>query len=90
MLLPFVGIEGGTMYGSGFGVVDPKHGRGLWLAATGAAQVRYRLLPWLEAQAELDAALPLLRPWYVLDNVGPVYRPDIITFRAASGLNVHF
>ena len=89
-LVPTVGVESGTVYGSGFGVAQPRQGKGLWLAATTFLQARYRPLSWLGAHAQVGAALPFARPSYVLDNVGGVYRSDIIAFRALSGLEAYF
>jgi hypothetical protein len=89
-LAPFLGVESGTVEGTGFGVAEPKQGKGLWLAATAALQARYRLLPWLGAEAGLGAALPFTRPQYVLDNVGGVYQSDFITFRGTTGLEAYF
>ena len=89
-LAPFLGVESGTVHGSGFGVAQPKQARGLWLAATATLRARYRLLPWLGVAADVGAALPLTRPEYELDNVGTVYQSNFITFRGATGLEAYF
>ena len=89
-LVSALGIETGSVFGSGFGVAEPGHGKGLWLAAVAALHARYRILYWFGVQAQIGAALPFSRPWYVIDNVGVVYRSDMITFRGASGLELYF
>ena len=89
-VVPWVGMESGTVYGSGFGVTSTKQGKGLWLAATGGLAFRYRLGRGFGVQAQLGAALPLSRPMFVLDNVGSVYQADFITFRASTGLEAYF
>src|SRR5262249_53890825 len=82
---PCVGAEYGTVRGSGFGVGDPSAGKGLWLAATMAGAARWRMTPWLGTVAEVGIALPLVRPDYVIDNVGFVYRADFVGLRMLAG-----
>jgi hypothetical protein len=87
---PCVGTELGTVRGSGFGVGEPGEGNGLWSAATAAAWSRWRVAPWFGAVIEAGVALPLVRPHYVIDNVGLVYRADIIGYRGLAGIESYF
>jgi len=87
---PCVGMETGTVFGSGFGVDLPRQGKGLWLAARGMLRASYRVLPWLGTRLQAGAALPLSRPTYVLDNVGTVYRANFIALRGGLALEAYF
>jgi hypothetical protein len=89
-LLPCLGVETGTVYGSGFGIDLPRQGKGLWLAALGMLGARYRVLPWFGARLHAGVALPFTRPTYVLDNVGSVYRADFIAFRGGLSAEAYF
>jgi hypothetical protein len=87
---PCAGGEAGTVRASGFGVGNPGDGKGLWLAGTGVMAARWRVAPWLGVAAQAGFAFPLARPVYYLDNVGPVYRSDAVTFRGSGGLEALF
>jgi hypothetical protein len=87
---PCVGAEYGTVRGTGFGVGDPGAGKGLWLAATMAGAARWRMTPGLGTMAEVGITLPLVRPDYVIDNVGFVYRTDFVGLRLLAGLESYF
>jgi hypothetical protein len=87
---PCLGAEYGTVRGSAFGVDDPEVGKGLWLAATMASTARWRITPWLGTMAEAQIAVPLVRPDYVIDNVGAVYRTDFVGLRLLAGLESYF
>jgi hypothetical protein len=87
---PCLGLEGGTVFGSGFGVDTPGQGKGLWLAAAAELSGRYRASSWLGVRTLAGVAAPFTRPVYVLDNVGTVYQADFITFRGTLGLEAYF
>jgi hypothetical protein len=89
-LAPCVGAEYGTVRGMAFGVGVPGVGKGLWLAATASGAARWRAAPWLGAVAEVGVALPLVRPEYVIDNVGVVYRADFVGLRLLAALESYF
>jgi hypothetical protein len=89
-LSPCVGAEYGTVRGTAFGVGAPGVGKGLWLAATAAGAARWRMMPWLGTVAEVGLAVPLVRPEYVIDNVGVVYRADAVGLRMLAGLESYF
>jgi hypothetical protein len=89
-LSPCLGMELGTVRGTAFGVAASGQGRGLWMAATAGGAARWRIAPWYGVALEGTIALPLVRPDYVIDNVGLVYRPDFIDYRGFAGIEVYF
>jgi len=87
---PCLGVESGTLYGSGFGVDTPQQGKGLWLDALGMLAGRYRVADWFGARLQAGIAVPFTRPVYVLDNVGTVYQADFMALRAGAGVEAYF
>jgi hypothetical protein len=72
--------EVGAMAASGTGVPLPSRGTSWWLAPSVAAGARWTVAPRIVLGARLDVGVPILRPSFVLDNVGArdvvqVYRP---------------
>lgn len=87
---PCVGLEVGRLHASGFGVSDPGEGSTLWAAIEAGGVFSVRLLGRLALVVRLGAAVPLLRPSFVLVNVGPIYRPPPATARGAAGIEIVF
>ena len=69
---------------------QPGSGSAPWLAATFGAVLRARLSTRWGALAQLGGAAPLLRPTYVIDEVGPVFQTSAVTLRASAGVEVYF
>lgn len=87
---PCVGFELGRLHASGFGVSSPGEGSTLWAAIEGGGVLSVRIFSQLSLVLRLGAAVPLLRPSFVLVNVGPVFRPPAVTARGSTGVEVVF
>ncbi|MEQ9321148.1 MAG: hypothetical protein RIF41_18440 [Polyangiaceae bacterium] len=87
-LAPCVGFELGQMRGRGFGVQNPDEGAALWLAPTPEGHLSLTLLPWLELELTLAAAIPLRRPDFVLNQVGIVHQAAPLTGRTTAALTL--
>lgn len=83
-------MEVGSQRGTAFGVVAPSVGEALWLAGTLQGLSRWSLGPRFGLVAAAGASAPLLRPEYVIDGPGPVFRAAAVSFRAGLGLEVYF
>ncbi len=87
---PCVGFEIGRLHASGTGVSSPGEGSTLWAAVEGGGVFSLRVFSQLAIVLRLGAAVPLLRPRFVLENVGPVFRPPAVTARGESGVEIVF
>ena len=87
---PCLGFELGRLHASGFGVSNPGEGSTLWAAIDGGGVLALRLAAPLALVLRLGAAVPLLRPSFVLENVGPVFRPPAVAARGESGVELIF
>jgi len=72
------GAEVGGMYaaGTGTGVRVPDSGWSWWLAPVGGAAVRLRVGQALDLRFRVDVGVPVFRPSFVLQNVGPSGSPQ--------------
>ncbi len=84
------GFELGSLRGLAFGVSQPTTGSGVWLGARFGAMLRVPLGTRWGLAAELGGAVPLLRPRFVIENVGPVFQTDPIALRGAAGVEVYY
>ena len=87
--LPCVGFELGRMHADAQNVTTPGTGADLWAAVRGGAAAAWALEPWLRLRLRLEAALPLVRPKFVLRGVGVVHEPGVAG-RATLGADVAF
>jgi hypothetical protein len=86
--LDFCGaFEVGRLAGTGDGVTNPLDAEALWLAPRLFAAGRLPLVGPLEAEARLGVALALNRPEFVLDDLGNVHQPSLLSFRAELGFS---
>ncbi len=83
---PCLGFELGRLHASGSGVSSPGEGSTLWAAVLGGGVGTYRVFEHLALVVRLGAAVPLLRPSFVLENVGAVFRPPAVTARGSGGI----
>jgi hypothetical protein len=87
--LPCLAFELGRMHADGENVSDPGAGADLWAAVRGGAAAAWALEPWLRLRLRLEAALPVVRPKFVLRGVGTVHEPGVAG-RATLGADVAF
>lgn len=79
-------LELGQMRGRGFGVENPDEGSALWVSPSVEGGASLSLASWLELQLGLGLGFPLLRPDFVLNQVGIVHRASSVTGRGTLGL----
>jgi hypothetical protein len=84
------GLEVGSQRGRAFGVAQPSSGEALWLAGALLGRVRGDLGGRFGLSATAGALVPALRPEFVIDGLGTVFRTSPIGFRAAVGAEVYF
>lgn len=97
-MLPIAALELGGCAGGGVSLVpassDGASAPGSGLAVLGEASAgglgRLRVGGPVWVRLSLDAALPLTRPSFVVDGVGALHRPAIVSGRGALGLEVAF
>ena len=82
------GAELGDMRGQGYQLGDPRFGSGRWGAIGAGFGVAWPMLPNARLVGSFEAAVPVLRPTFMLDTGDVVYRPSPLTTRVAFGLEV--
>lgn len=87
---PCAELEIGRMTGEGFGVSSPGAGESLWVAAGGGARVALPIGEHVALRLDVGARAPMVRPTFVLENVGPVHQAGAIEGRAALGAELRF
>jgi hypothetical protein len=87
---PSAALEIGWATGEGDGVSDPARGGGLWMAARGGAFATVEVVDWLALHASAEAVVPLSRPSFVLDGVGEVFEPAVVSGRLGLGAEARF
>ena len=87
---PCGSFELGRLHAQGYGVTDPGDGGTLWAALEASGALAFRLVPRVALALRLGAAVPLLRPRFVLDNVGSVYQPPAVLARGSAGVEIVF
>jgi hypothetical protein len=80
-------FEVGRLAGTGTGVSREITGEALWMAPVLFGTGRLPLLGPLEGQARLGVAIALNRPEFVLDELGPVHRPALVSLRGSLGFS---
>jgi hypothetical protein len=89
-IAPCAALEIGRLSADGFGVSTPGSGAAVWAALKGGGMLLWAPLPRLGLTARVDVAIPLLKPRFVLDGIGPVHRPSFLAGRGALGVEVLF
>lgn len=87
---PCAGVESGAVYAAGFGVSDPGEATEPWLALRAALDAEVRVAGPLHLRARLAGRAALLRPAYVLRNVGPVFQATAFGAQFDFGAVVRF
>lgn len=90
VLAPCLGVEAGRLSGAGFGVREPGSGSALWVAGLAGLRGVQTLANGLGVWVGAELVIPVLRPEFVLENVGVVHRPARAGGRAAIGAEVRF
>lgn len=87
---PCLGAELGQLDAIGFGIASPARGRSSYAGAGGALRLGATANPWLSLDLRLEGVMLLHRPTFVVDELGPVHRPDAWSLRASLGAEVSF
>lgn len=80
--------ELGEMSGQGFQLGDPRVGSSRWVAIGAGFGVAWPMLPNARLVGSFEAAVPVLRPTFMLETGDLVYRPSPVTTRVAFGLEI--
>ena len=83
------GLEIGNLHGQGVGVRAALPADGLWVAATAAGRVTWRLLPNLGLTLDVGLAVPFLRDQIILDAT-TIHQAAVAAGRAAIGPELRF
>ncbi len=76
---PCVGLDGGQVLATGFGVTNPESTTEPLVALTAAGRVSWRLSSWFGLWATARAGALLVTPRYVLTGVGEVFTASALT-----------
>ena len=89
---PCAGVGLTRMRAEGFGVADPDRGRGgeLGSARRRRMLVRARVSRFFSPRLSLGATVPLSRPVFEVEGLGPVHQPAAIALQIALGMEIHF
>ncbi|MFO0589237.1 MAG: hypothetical protein U0441_16995 [Polyangiaceae bacterium] len=89
-LAPCAGVEIGDMAGTGVGVTTPTTAHQPWFAGALGGRAWLSLAPRIALFAGLDAAIPFLRPRFVIEGLGLVHTPSPVSGRGSLGLEARF
>jgi hypothetical protein len=84
-----LGFEGGQVSGSGFAVNHPRTGHAFWAAPGVELLVAPALASALSFEASVGIFTALLKPEFVLDDLGVVHQPGPVSARVELGLGWH-
>ncbi len=87
---PRAGFELGWMRARGLEVDRPEDATLVWMAARLGGRASVTLLDPLAFQVAVGVAIPFDRPRWVLDGLGDLGRPSVVTGRADAGLSLQF
>lgn len=87
---PCAAIEIGQLYAEGFGVSAPDRATSVWAAFRGGGALLWAPVARVGLTARVELAIPLLRPRFVLEGVGPVHSPSYVAARGSLGVEVLF
>lgn len=82
------GIEVGALLGAGFGVEAARTRAQPWVAVVVGPELAVPVARRLAVTVGVDAQVPVVRPQFVLDGVGPVFRAHPAAFRAVLGVQL--
>jgi hypothetical protein len=88
-LAPVLAWEAGAQSGRSFGVSDPAANAGFWLAARAGAMVGWTA-ERVRLGVRLEAAMPVLRPRFVVEGLGELHTASPVAARAALTVELRF
>lgn len=100
-IAPCAAVEIGQLFAEGFGVTGARRGAAAWVALKGGGAFAWRPFekqaPQKEEQpflgrvgitARFELVIPLLRPRFVIEGIGPVHSPADVAGRGALGIEI--
>jgi hypothetical protein len=101
-IAPCAAVEIGQLFAEGFGVSDPRRGASVWVALKGGGALLWRPfqkqkqqqqqtpnpLDRLGITARIELVIPLVRPRFVIEGIGPVHSPAALAGRGSLGLEI--
>jgi hypothetical protein len=85
-LEPCLRAEGGISSGRGFGIAEPTSSSLPWGAALIGLSIRQVTAESLSAWLSIEGGVPFVRPHYIIEDFGPVFRAGPVIGRVAFGL----
>ncbi|PCC72536.1 hypothetical protein SAMN02745121_08750 [Nannocystis exedens] len=82
------GLEAGALLGAGLGVEGARTRAQPWFAVVVGPELAVPLTRGVAVTLGADAVVPVVRPLFVLDGVGPVFRANPAAFRAVLGVQL--
>jgi hypothetical protein len=89
-LAPCASFEVGRIHGESFGVSSPGEGAAPWVAAGGAGRLVTRFASRTSLVTSLEAAVPLIRPEFIVTGLETLHLPTPVVVRLALGVEVRF
>lgn len=83
-----VGVEGGVLVASGYGVAEPGTGLSPWVAPIAGGLFRWAIARGVAARIDLLLAVPLVHPSFRIDGLGVVHEPGPVAVRAGAGVEI--
>ena len=87
---PCVGAGVDRLHGAGTGPIAAGAATSFAPFAAGGLQGAWRLSRWVGPFLTVEAAIPLVRARFSVENVGLVHQPADVSFRGAAGLEIRF
>ena len=101
-MAPCAAVEIGQLFAKGFGVSDPRRGASVWVALKGGGALVWRPfekkykhkynnpLDHLGIAARIELVVPLVRPRFIIEGIGPVHSPAALAGRGSLGIEISF
>jgi len=86
VLAPCLRAEGGLASGTGFGIAEPATSRNFWGAAFAGLSIRQASTERLGAWLAVEGGVPFVRPDYIIEEFGTVFRAGPVLGRVSFGL----
>jgi hypothetical protein len=96
-IAPCGAVEIGQLFAEGFGVSDPRKGASVWVALKGGGALVWRPfeeklrkpLEHIGIAARIELVVPLVRPRFIIEGIGPVHRPAAVAGRGSLGIEIN-
>lgn len=83
-----VGVEGGVIVASTYGVREPGTGISPWVAPLAGGLFRWSIARGVALRLDLLLAVPLVRPTFRIGGLGVIHEVDEVAVRAGGGVEI--